>query len=125
MRYAGNLLGGGGGLGSVASAGTAATTAAYLGLPPSIATGVGAATPALGAYLKLKAGKSTEQALDEAIDLTKRRSPLFLDMGRQDLVPDAVRGRDAIARALLRLETQGMQGLPVDKPVLEYDPNRV
>lgn len=125
MRAAGNVLGGGGGLGSVASSGTAATAAAYLGLPPSVATGIGAATPALGAYLKLKAGKSTEQALDEAIDMTKRRSPLFQDMGRQDLVPDTVRARDAIARALLRLEAQGMQGLPINKPVLEYDPNRV
>jgi len=36
-----------------------------------------------------------------------------------------VRARDAIARALLRLETQGAQGLPINKPVLEYDPNRV
>jgi hypothetical protein len=124
MRYAGNLLGGGGGLGSVAASGTAGTTAAYLGLPSSVATGIGAATPALGAYLKRAAGKSTEEALNEAIDMTKRRSPLFRDMGMQDLVPDTVSGRDAMARALMRLEAAGFQGIPTNKPVLEYDPNR-
>jgi hypothetical protein len=124
MRYAGNLLGGGGGLGSVASSSAAGSAAAYLGLPPSLATGIGAATPALGAYLKRAAGKGTAEALDEAIDMTKRRSPLFMDMGRQDLVPDVVRGRDAMARALMQLQATGFSGLPTRKPVLEYDPNR-
>ena len=130
MRAAGNLMGGGGGLGSGAAAGIVGGTAGYLGLPPQLATGIGAATPAVGAYLKRAAGKGTEQALDEAIDMTKRRSPLFKDMGQQDLVPDVVRNRDAMARTLMRMYSQPnglpmQQSIPVRQPVLEYDPNRV
>ena len=123
MRAAGNLMGGGGGLGSGAAAGIVGGTANYLGLPPQLATGIGAATPAVGAFLKRAAGKGTEQALDEAIDMTKRRSPLFKDMGVQDLVPDVARNRDAMARTLMRIYSQP-NGVPVRQPILEYDPNR-
>lgn len=122
-RAMGNAMGGGGGLGAVASSSAAGTLANYLGLPPGAATAIAAGTPAIGNWLKRSAGESTAEALDRFIDMQKRRSPLFQSMGRQDLVHDTVYGRDAIARALARMEAGGLEGVPV-KPVLEYDPNR-
>jgi hypothetical protein len=124
-RKIGNVMAGGGsGGGTAASMGVAGTAADYLGLPRSVATGVGVATPFVGNWLKRSAGEGTEEALNKFIDMTARRSPLFRSMGRQDLVHDVAPSRDAIARQLMRTP-QLLQGLPPEAPpVLPYDPNR-
>lgn len=122
LRKAGGLMGGG--LGPTASIPAAAVTTGLqmMGVPPGAAATMGATTPAIGAALKGMAGQSTAELLNKAIEMQKRRSPLFMDMGRQDLSPVSLQ-RDAIANSLLRNAGRYIVPTPV-KPVLEYDPNR-
>jgi hypothetical protein len=112
-RVTGNLLGGGGGLGAAISAGLGTTAGHFAGLG-DLSWLLGPAVPAVGAAIKRWGGKGTVEALEEARQATRQRSPLFKEqLPGQDLVPDVVAGRDRIARALSMMATQGGQGVPL------------
>lgn len=74
-RYASNLLGGGGGLGASVTAGLGAVAGSATGSPALIAAGAG--LPILGAGLRAASNRITNKALDEAMQLTASRSPLY------------------------------------------------
>jgi len=121
MRYTGNLMGGGGGLGAGTASGLASAGAMAMGVPPGGAMALGSAVPVVGAALKLGAGQGSKDALLAAENAMRQRSPLFREsLPNQDLVPP-LQGRDAIAASLLR---QNMRPAPIpEKPSIErYDP---
>jgi hypothetical protein len=121
MRYAGNLMGGGGGLGAGVAGGLATTGAVAMGVPHGAATAIGSAVPAVGAALKLGAGQGSKEALLAAEQAVRQRSPLFREsIPGQDLAPP-LQGRDAIAASMLR---QNMRPAPTpQQPFIErYDP---
>jgi hypothetical protein len=80
-RFTGNLLGGGGGLGAVASA---ATGAAALG--PA-----GAAAPVIGYALKKLSDASVERQVRLLDEMTRRRAPLAQTSAYQKAQQDALR----------------------------------
>ena len=121
LRYTGNLMGGGGGLGATVAGTVSGTVGHMLGVPPGLATAAGIVTPAIGAGLKRAAGESTEDALKAFENTVRQRSPLFREQVKgQDLVPP-LQGRDAIAASLLR---QSMRPAPQPQPpfIERYDP---
>lgn len=140
-RWGGNFLGGGGGLGAhiATVAGIAGGHALGLG---DLSWAIGPTLPAIGAGLKRYAGKSTVQALEEARQAIRQRSPLFQQtpieqetvnlFGRNPqrqpgVVPDpgiTPSPRDYMARELARMYLSS-QGTPGQLPVLPYDPNRL
>jgi hypothetical protein len=92
-RTAGNLLGGGGGLGAMVS-GTAAGMVG--GVPAAVAV------PAIGYGLKQTSNALTRKALNKADDAVRRRSPLFLEMQKQaPAVAEIPRNFEAILRAMM------------------------
>lgn len=78
-RAAGNLLGGGGGLGSAVSSAVAGTGAAVMSGQPMMA-GVGIAAPVVGAASKQISNNLTRRALNVADEATRTRSPLYRQM---------------------------------------------
>jgi hypothetical protein len=119
-RVTGNLLGGGGGLGALVSGGLGTAAGHFAGLG-DLSWLLGPVVPAVGSAIKRWGGKGTVEALEEARQATRQRSPLFREqLPGQDLVPDAVAGRDRIARALSMMAAQGGQGVPrrviIDQP---------
>ena len=92
-RNLGNLLGGGGGLGALAS-----TTAGGMvgGVPGAIAL------PAAGMASKAASNAMTKRALKKVDEAIRRRSPLFLErQAAQPFEPDIPLTTEAIIRALL------------------------
>lgn len=75
-RSASNVLGGGGGLGSVVSGGAGSLPGFMLG-SPTLATVGAFAAPVAGNVLKRGSNAMTRKALQQAGDLVSTRSPLF------------------------------------------------
>jgi hypothetical protein len=112
LRWTGNFLGGGGGLGSVVTGGVAGTAANYLGAGPGMTSAVAASIPAVGKYLKAKAGEGTAEALQRVENMTRQRSPLFREqVGGQDLISDTP-WRNALARTILNRTIAAPSSLP-------------
>jgi hypothetical protein len=137
MRWAGNVMGGQGGLASDVAMGGGALAASALGIPPGTSMAIGGLTGIAGRALKAGAGQGSREALKAAENTMSQRSPLFreqlsamTDIPTTNSIPGwlgmAQYGarnaaqRDAIARQLL---TTGGQGAPVEQPTIErYDP---
>ena len=122
MRYTGNLMGGGGGLGAGTASGLASAGAMAMGVPPGGAMAIGSAVPAVGAALKLGAVTRLQGGIAcSRAGLMRQRSPLFREsIPGQDLKPP-LQGRDAIAASMLR---QSMRPAPTPQPpfIERYDP---
>lgn len=95
-RFAGNLLGGGGGLGSVASAAVGAGT-----LGP-----IGAAAPAVGYALKKFSDASVNRQVRKLDEMTRARSPLAESSASTALTPAEHFKREALLRAFLAAEAR-------------------
>ena len=107
IRFVGNWLGGGGGLGSLAAGGIGGVGSSVLGLP----WWVGASTvPATGIGLRKIGGSLTARALRAADEAVRMRSPLARQMAKQapKLSRDAL--RKAIAARLIVQAAPQMQG---------------
>jgi len=76
LRDVGNLLGGGGGLGSLAAGAAGAATGGAVGGPGGAAIG-SLAGPAVGQLSRAAANKLTARALSKADEAVRARSPLF------------------------------------------------
>jgi len=121
LRAGGNILGGGGGAVGTSLAGMAAYGLGNMfGLGQPAATAFGVAAPIVGNIMKRAAGKGTREALDEASQTMRQRSPLFQESVKAYGAP-ADPARDAMARTLLRLETQGTGGVPPEAPASDED----
>lgn len=105
-RYAGNLLGGGGGLG-------AAVTSMGVGLPVAASTGnplmgaVGLAAPVIGAAAKKTSNALTRKALDKVSEDTRKRSALYERMMKEapKKLPSAQ--KQAAVEAMIRAYLMG------------------
>lgn len=111
-RFTGNLLGGGGGLGTlVTGLGTGTAAGAALGGPGGALVGAlaGGAAPAAGVTAKQIANRLTANSLMEADKAVRMRSPLYEAMKRE--APMEVISPEARA-ALIRLlmQSQAAQG---------------
>jgi len=107
MRYAGNILGGGGGLGAGVTGGAATGVGAMMGLDPLSIGLLGAGVPAVGYGLRKAANSAATRALDNADKLTRQRSPLFQQM--QKTVPQVEQDaamQEFLARFMLGAQTQ-------------------
>lgn len=99
-RFVGNLLGGGGGLGAVASGSAGGGVGALIGGPAGAA--VGATVPAIGIGLRRAASNMTRKGLQSVDEVTRMRSPLYEQL--QAAAPDLVvspEKRMALIRALM------------------------
>jgi hypothetical protein len=76
LRFVGNLAGGGGGLGAVASGATSGVVGTAAG-GPLMGVIAGAAVPATGIAAKKLANALTSKALSRADELVRQRSPLY------------------------------------------------
>lgn len=83
IRFVGNLLGGGGGLGMGVTGSIGAAGGAALGGPYGAAIGA-SAVPALGMGLKRLGGRMTRNAMSGVDELARMRSPLYQEMLRQE-----------------------------------------
>jgi len=90
-RIGGNLLGGGGGLGSVASAAVGAGS-----LGP-----IGAAAPAVGYALKKLSDASVARQVRKLDELTRSRAPLSQSMATTALTPSETFRRELLLRSLI------------------------
>jgi hypothetical protein len=98
LRYVGNLLGGGGGLGAAVAGGGAG----FLAGSPGIGAAVGVGAPAVGFAAKRIANILTRRALREADASVRRRSPLYSEMQKNaPLSIPSPEARAAVARALM------------------------
>lgn len=103
LRGAGNVLGGGGGLGASTTAVMAGGLGHFLGAGEVGSVALGAGVPVIGGLLKGQAARGTRGALQAVEEDTRRRSPLFLEnLPGQDLVPGQPLGRELIARGLMQ-----------------------
>jgi len=100
LRYTGNLLGGGGGLGqAMTSMGGAALGGSAAGIPGAIA---GSAAPAVGAIAKALANRATRRALHSADEMVRRRSPLHEEQSTAaPMIAAPVAAREAALKAIL------------------------
>ena len=119
-RWAGNALGGGGGLGSVVAGGAGSVPGFMLGSPELTVAGAFAA-PMVGAGSKGLSNALTRKALRQADDLVRSRSPLHQAQAAQAPVrvqnPEA---RAALIRALMLQREQfegGNQGYEPTQPL--------
>lgn len=100
-RTAGNLLGGGGGLGGLTASGIGGAAGATMGGPAGAAAG--AVLPVIAArVLKTGSNRLTENALRMADELIRQRSPLF--ERRFAIAPETIpssMGKEAVIKALL------------------------
>lgn len=106
-RAVGNLLGGGGGLGSVAAGAAGGTAGGFAGGP--IGAVVGAMIPAVGFGAKRASNALTSRALRQSDEATRMRSPLYEQLQR-DAPMTAIdpAKQAAVVRALLL----GLEGRP-------------
>lgn len=80
LRFVGNLLGGGGGLGAVASGAVGGMAGSAFGGPAGMV--MGALSPALGLGAKKVAAALARARLNAADEMVRRRSPLYEEMMR-------------------------------------------
>lgn len=105
-RYAGNLLGGGGGLG-------AAATSMAVGLPVASMTGnplfgaVGLAAPVVGAVSKKISNSLTKKALEKVSEDTRKRSALYERMLKDAPKELAPADKQAAIQAMIRSYLMG------------------
>ncbi len=81
LRIVGNLLGGGGGLGSIVTSGVGAALGGAAGGP--VGGAIGAASPLVGYVAKRLANRQAHEALLAAGEQVRRRSPLYEQAVRQ------------------------------------------
>ena len=107
-RAAGNLLGGGGGLGGLVTSGFGGGAGIMAGSPTLAALGAG--LPIAGRWLKAVSDSMTGKALRQADKLTRKRSPLYEAL-IQGTPAEAIPAekRAALIRALLLSEQSGAQ----------------
>jgi len=98
-RFAGNMLGGGGGLGAIASGAAGAGAGSAIGGP--VGAAIGATAPAFGYALKKLSNASTNRQIDILEQLIRARSPLAQELLANIPTPITDRAPAAIARALL------------------------
>jgi hypothetical protein len=100
VRFAGNLMGGGGGLGAVVSGAVGGMAGGTLGGPYGAAVGIG--IPAAGYGAKKVANALTQRSLKHADELVRTRSPLYEQLMRDaPMVPVGAERRAALVRALM------------------------
>jgi hypothetical protein len=82
VRMAGNMLGGGGGLGSLFSGSVGGGVGGYLAGPTGAMVGAGM-TPLVGMAAKSTANKMAEGALSNVDSMVRQRSPLYRSLLQQ------------------------------------------
>jgi len=115
-RLFGNMLGGGGGIGTQAVGWGIGGAANYLGAGPFWSTAAALGAPGFGMWLKNRSGQSTADALANVATQTRQRSPLFLETPFKEHVADpalTLNPRDRVARQLTRIYVTGGQGVPI------------
>ena len=101
LRWVGNLFGGGGGLGAVASGGVSGAIGDAAG-GPILGAIAGAGVPAAGFAAKQLANALASKSLSAADELVRQRSPLYGDMQRARVpLRVAPTNASALARALM------------------------
>lgn len=112
-RFTGNVLGGGGGLGSSVSGGIGGTLGyTLMGPVGAVAGGVGA--PALGSGLKRLGGTLTRRGLHKLDESTRQRSPLYEERAAAaPMEAGPTMGAGNTVRALLMSGMLAPQGLPM------------
>lgn len=114
LRFGGNLMGGGGGLGMAVGGALGATAGAAVGGP--YGAGVGAAIPPIiGAAMKKGSNALTRAALRKADKATRMRSALFQERLRNaPLEPGPTRRNAALMRALALIAAEQAQAEQAD-----------
>lgn len=105
-RAVGNLLGGGGGLGSMVSGGLSGVAGVAAGGPFGAMAGL--VPPAVGLLAKKAANSMTRGALNSADELVRQRSPLYQNM-RQEMSAQGLLSpeyQDLMRRGLLSMRSQ-------------------
>lgn len=123
-RFAGNYLGGGGGLGALAATG-GALGAIQSNADPTISSVGALAAPAVGLALRAGTNRGTRNAFAQAMELSRTRSPLYEYQQRAAGYPRTVpgpsllsggstaTGRDVLALEMLRqLQRQEQESAP-------------
>lgn len=104
LRYAGNVLGGGGGLGQLHAAGLGGAVGAAVGGAPGAFVGAAGAAGA-GKGAKAIANAMTKRSLEKVGEQTRMRSPLYQQMLESTpAAPVSNARQQALIRALLGLE---------------------
>lgn len=107
MRALGNMLGGGGGLGTVAASSAGAGAGMAAGGP--VGAAIGAATPVLGYTAKAIGNALTKSKVAKLDEAVRMRSPLYEDrIANPNMIPADAEKRALIAR-LLMLGSQPQQ----------------
>ena len=111
LRYYGNRMGGGGGIGGAVTGGSAGFTVNALlgswGIDPITAAAIGAtvrtAVPKVGEVFRRAGNERTIRAADEAINMIRRNSPLYRarEAASPDIADPQAMLRDAIAYAMM------------------------
>lgn len=106
LRGTGNMLGGGGGLGSMVSGSIGGALGSAVGGVPGAAIGA-TLLPSMGAGMKKVAAALTQRGLSGADEMTRMRSPLY-DQAIENapMVAESAEGRAALLRALLAIEAE-------------------
>lgn len=99
VRFLGNILGGGGGIGSAFTSSLGAGIGNYFAGPTGAMIGAGA-IPVSGMAAKVTAGKMTQRAFDNVDELVRSRSPLYKTMQRRGSIPLTPELRDNLMRGL-------------------------
>jgi hypothetical protein len=106
IRYVGNLLGGGGGLGAIASGAAGGAAGGFVG-GPIVGGVVGAASPLVGIAAKKLGNTLTSNALNRADELVRQRSPLYEQMANEaPYSPNIPTNQIMMARALMAGQQQ-------------------
>lgn len=116
LRYVGNLLGGGGGLGAALTGTIGGTVGGTLGGPPGLALGLG--IPAAGALAKTAGNKMTVGALRKADEATRKRSPLYSKARKKAPMTPISPERRAVIMRMLGLQELNQRP---DMTVEEYE----
>lgn len=108
MRWLGNVLGGGGGLGMGVTAGMGAAGGAAIGGPTGAAIGA-TVPPMMGAGAKMYYNRLINKALTALDETVRSRSPLYQEMLRQTpAMPVSTFPRTTATRGLLATGAAGM-----------------
>lgn len=113
-RAAGNILGGGGGLGSAVSGAVAGTGAAVMSGQPLMA-GAGIAAPVIGAASKQVSNNLTRRALNAADEATRTRSPLYRQMVQDAPMVPRRPTKDAANLRMLLLSQAAQEARAADR----------
>lgn len=111
LREAGNVLGGGGGMGAVVAGGAGAGAGALVAGPPGAAIGA-AVPPIAGRIAKVLSNKSTERALGRLDELTRKRSALYDELAANPQI--VVKDPDKRA-ALIKMLLMEQASSPTDR----------